>query len=56
MCSFCRYSNNILAAADRSGLNGLKLVEAESGKIFYLDSRNRRVEIMFDLKMRNLSV
>ncbi|RCG88353.1 hypothetical protein CSB86_1590 [Pseudomonas aeruginosa] len=34
MCSFCRYSNNILAAADRSGLNGLKLVEAESGKIF----------------------
>ncbi|HDP3426655.1 TPA: DUF637 domain-containing protein, partial [Pseudomonas aeruginosa] len=34
VCSFCRSSNNILAAADRSGLNSLKLVEAESGKIF----------------------
>lgn len=34
VCTFCRSSNNILAAADRSGLNSLKLVEAESGKIF----------------------
>ncbi|WP_431061372.1 cytidine deaminase-like fold-containing protein [Pseudomonas paraeruginosa] len=34
VCTFCRSSNNILAAADRSGLNSLKLVEAESGKTF----------------------
>lgn len=34
ICSFCRSSTNIMAAAERSGLNSLKLVEAESGRTF----------------------
>ncbi|WP_192352289.1 hemagglutinin repeat-containing protein [Achromobacter sp. ACM02] len=34
ICSFCQSSTNILAAAERSGLNSLKLVEAKTGKTF----------------------
>lgn len=34
VCSFCRSSTNIMAAADRAGLNSLKLVEAGSGQTF----------------------
>ncbi|WP_428980413.1 cytidine deaminase-like fold-containing protein [Achromobacter aegrifaciens] len=34
ICSFCQPSTNILAAAERSGLNSLKLVEAKTGKTF----------------------
>ncbi|WP_238582543.1 DUF637 domain-containing protein, partial [Pseudomonas aeruginosa] len=34
ICSFCQSSTNILAAAERSGLNSLKLVEAKTGRTF----------------------
>ncbi|WKE65263.1 hypothetical protein PVT67_16600 [Gallaecimonas kandeliae] len=34
VCSYCQSSTNIMAAAERAGLNSLKLVEAETGKTF----------------------
>ncbi|MBD9680849.1 hypothetical protein IB274_29380 [Pseudomonas sp. PDM18] len=33
-CSYCTLSNNLLAATERSGLNSLTLVEAETARIF----------------------